>query len=583
MQSAKSHPTNATESAPPKFVSHLENRLFPTRIFAFAQTLALRGILKAMSKRLAFLLAGLCALFGFVGARLAELYIQRLPNHAGYYLVAVADRISPSHLVPVVRPRHTVLVVIDGLRAAEASTMQSLKRLRQAGQCRLTSVGPMSVSRPVYAVLSTGLEQDRTGVRNNDETSPLSAESIWQVAEQAGLRVTAVSELPWFRELFPSGFYNYQIVKRAADHFTTAESELGDLALIHPVYVDEIGHDYGGRSPEYAAAVTRADEELGRLLNRLDLGRDLVVVTSDHGHTDRGGHGAGGNQVQPVLTCFGGHGIRVTSERKAELQEQQAAALFDSRTIAPALAVLLQLRFPQNMRAGEDSLDDIWDLIDPRIYSADYLADRHAAVQRFRQINRAAVGRWLRRTGTSQNFGNWSELYTRASYHQLARGTFFLSVSLFLFLFLRRRVFFLRSFFFFFWGLATVGIYTLFYTMARGSFDFNSMNARSEFITWASAAAVFAETVALGLHYFRFRDSVALAIDQIQVVVVVLLFNVAHIVAFGWPLGFPLPGPILLFLPFIGNAFLAWASGFGCLLFLRLALHIPMQSQQVPG
>ena len=34
-------------------------------------------------------------------------------------------------------------------------------------------MGTYTVSRPVYALLSTGLEVDRTGARNNEQTAPL--------------------------------------------------------------------------------------------------------------------------------------------------------------------------------------------------------------------------------------------------------------------------------------------------------------------------------------------------------------------------------------------------------------------------
>lgn len=304
--------------------------------------------------------------------------------------VSVADQVPPQHRAPGLRPRHTVLVVIDGLRADRAIAMQSVRRLRAAGQCLRTSVGALSGSRPVYAVISTGLEQDRTGSRNNDDTSPLQVQSIWQIARHAGLRVTAVSEFPWFRQLFPDGFDSYRLLGRAQDHVTATESELGDLALIHPIYVDENGHDCGGRSPEYAAAALRADQELERLLDRMDLSRDLVVLTADHGHRDRGGHGAGSPDVGQVLTCFSGHGVQRQIQPELDLSRSE---LFDSRAIAPALAVLLQLPFPPNLRAGQDPLDSIWTLVDPGVYRAQYLADRRAAVQRFRELNRAAVGR----------------------------------------------------------------------------------------------------------------------------------------------------------------------------------------------
>ena len=78
---------------------------------------------------------------------------------------------------------------------------------------------------------STNTTFTTNGSRNNDDQSPLAAESIWQVARQAGLRVVGTSELPWFQQLFPSGFDSYQLVQRAQDHFTAAESELGEQCV----------------------------------------------------------------------------------------------------------------------------------------------------------------------------------------------------------------------------------------------------------------------------------------------------------------------------------------------------------------
>ena len=519
-----------------------------------------------MSRSRALLLAGLCALLGAAGKYLADSYVSRLPNHEGYYLVTIPDQIAPQYLTPSVRPRHTVVVVVDGLRADYALAMQSVRRLRAAGLCYRTYVGAVSVSRPVYAVLSTGLEQDRTGSRNNDDTSPLRAESIWQVARRAGLQVTAVSELPWFRQLFPGGFDRYQLVARAADHFLTPESELGDLTLIHPVYVDENGHQFGGGSPEYAAAARRADAELGRLLDRLDLTRDLVVFTADHGHTDRGGHGADSPEVAHVLSCFGGHGIRRPPRPEPELP---AADQFDTRLIAPAIAVLLQLPFPPNLRAGEDSLDALWALVDPDVYPAGYLTTRHAAVQHLREVNRVAVGRWLGRPGPAE----WSELYAHARRAQLGRGLLFLLAA---YLFCRlafRQLLPRRPLFFVLWTGGTLALLALLYTAVRGSFDFNSVNSRAQFVLWGSTTSLLSGLVAMGAHLGLWRERSALAVAQVQLSVLVLLTDVAHILAFGWPLGFPLPDRVLIFLPFISNAFLTWNSILGCLVCLSVALY----------
>src|SRR5262249_4815890 len=150
---------------------------------------------------------------------LGEKYISRLPNHAGEFLVAVPDEVRAPRPP---RPRHTVVIVVDGLRADAAETMGITKDLVREGQCRLSDQGAYTVSRPEYALLSTGLEVDRSGARNNDLTTPLAAESVWQIARQSGLRVAGSSHLPWFRQLFPDGF----------DRFDAAETHATDVFAV---------------------------------------------------------------------------------------------------------------------------------------------------------------------------------------------------------------------------------------------------------------------------------------------------------------------------------------------------------------
>jgi len=107
--------------------------------------------------------------FSAVGAVLAywlgDTYVGRMSDVRGARLVAVADRVG----IPATRPARSVVIVADGLRLDAALGMRSVARMATAGQCRATDVGMPSVSRPVYTVLSSGVEQDRTGRRNNDE------------------------------------------------------------------------------------------------------------------------------------------------------------------------------------------------------------------------------------------------------------------------------------------------------------------------------------------------------------------------------------------------------------------------------
>ena len=252
----------------------------------------------------------LFALFSFVGAyTLADSYIDRLPDHRGFHLVAVDNEVTSP---PEMRPERVLLVVVDGLRQDSARTMRSTRRLQELGQCRPTHTGPLTISRPVYTVISTGLEQDRTGSRNNDDTSPVAAQSIWEVAHAAGFVVSAASNLRWWEELFPGAFDSYRFDLDETQNFFTLD-ERSELYLLHPVRVDTAGHSFGAESAEYQAAVETVDAELEALMNVLDFERDLLIVTADHGHSGAGGHGGPADEIATVLTCFAGLGIQSRS------------------------------------------------------------------------------------------------------------------------------------------------------------------------------------------------------------------------------------------------------------------------------
>ena len=475
----------------------------------------------------------LAAAAAVAGVTIGEGYISRLPDHRGRFLVAVPDRVE----VPLPqRPRRTVFVMIDGLGEAFARPLRSVTRLAARGQCRVTDVGPISVSRPVYAVLSTGLEQDRTGARNNDEQSPLAAESIWEVARAAGLHVSGVSDVPWWQQLFPRGFDDYAVRPQHEDFFILPSSS--DLRLIHPAYIDHAGHDHGSASPQYAAAVARVDAELTGLLDRLDLEQDLVVLTADHGHSATGGHGGPGPQIAHVFTCFAGRGVAHRSE----------AAKIHAHAIAPTLALLLGLRFPTHMRAGEDDLDEALKIVDPTQVSPAYLADRRAAVQRFRRENIISIATWLGRPG------QWHELYAARRRHQWLRAAAVALVIVVGFLLAARRRRLGRSAL----GLAVWCLTVLLATAAvhvllLGSLDWTAINTRERYFVWAPIVCLVPATLALAARAWHLRDAPRLLADQCTLMLLTLAIDLGHIATFGWPLGFPLPGPTLLLLPFLAS------------------------------
>jgi hypothetical protein len=497
-----------------------------------------------------------CVLAVVVGFYLGEGYIDRLPRHAGYFLVSVDDEVR----VPIpARPRHTAFVVVDGLRKDSAETMSVTKELARAGQCRVSDQGSFTVSRPEYALLSTGLEVDRTGSRNNDLTAPLAAESIWQIARKSGLRVAGSSHLRWFEQLFPDGFDRFAHQKNhSANVFSPENGELLDVNVFHPLYVDESAHQHGAASPEYAAAVSRVDSEIAGLLARLDFSQDLVVLTADHGHRDAGGHGGAQPEIRNVLVCFAGRGVA----------PRAGVGSFDGRSTAPALALLLGLRFPRNMRAGDDGLDVLWDIALPTAENAGYLADRHAAVDRFRDQNRVALEGWL--GGTP---GTWPRLYEREARAQTWRLAAVALVVLFCaaLSFRARGLGSRAALETTTWLAFSAFIVWCVHHAVLGDFDFTVINLRERFIPRAAAVAIVSAGATLVAHARIVRDPPRLAGDLLLLVALLLAMNVGHVYVYGFPLGFPLPSQAARYFPFFGAiALVTYALTAAALLVVQL-------------
>lgn len=472
-----------------------------------------------------------CATGVVVSGGLGSTYPVRMSAPDGRWRIAVADEVTP---VPGLRrPRQTVVVVVDGLGHLEAQHMRSLDLLGERGQCRKTHVGSLSLSRPVYASLSTGLEADRTGVRFNDHPRPLTAPSIWDLARAADLSVSAVSELAWWRELFPRGFDAYVLADPADNSFNL--SPAADLRLIHPLYVDEAGHYFGADSPEYRAAVERVDNELDAFIKTIDLGRDLLVVTADHGHSLHGGHGGQQDRVANVLTCYAGHGVQHVADPTP----------MHSTTIGPSLALLLGLPFPAEMRPDEPQTE-LWPLVDPASYPSTYIDERRAAVTRFQSEHAAQLRAWL-----PASDGRWDLFYPWHRARQLLTALPFAGLIGLLLAVqsgVQRRRGGSRWFglaFVLFAALTAVALQLAF----RGSFDLSAVAYREDFLGFTITMGVVWSLVLIGLHLRLRRSLDELLIDLGTLSLIGSVLCLAHPVVFGWELGFPVPPPAAFFFP----------------------------------
>lgn len=72
------------------------------------------------------------------------------------------------------------------------------------------------------------------------------------------------------------------------------------------------------------------------------------------------------------------------------------------------------------------------------------------------------------------------------------------------------------------------------------------------------------------VHFLLWRNPVEMVGDQVRFGLILFGLNLVHIAAFGWPLGFPLPGQVPIFLPFIGGLFQVSQSLLAMLAVMRL-------------
>ena len=250
---------------------------------------------------------------------------------------------------PVV-PR-VVLVLLDGLRLDASRRMPFLNQLRERGADLESEIGLPSFSLPGRATLLTGAWPDVHGQTTNMKPRPVAVEHLFQVARRRGVGTTLAAgpapfQLfdPWVdrRIPFPEAGPDLDLPALEAElpvRGEVVDKELGaapdGFFMAELTSVDEAGHRWGGASAAYAQMAARVDAVLRQAVDRLDLTRTTLVVTTDHGHTDRGGHGGSEASVTRIPLVLAGAAVRPGRRGHARHID-----------VAPTVAVLLGLSIP---------------------------------------------------------------------------------------------------------------------------------------------------------------------------------------------------------------------------------------------
>ena len=226
------------------------------------------------------------------------------------------------------RPLHVLFFGIDGVRwdVLQETPTPGLDRVAEPGFLApvQVNVAAPTISGPSWATMLTGVLATTHNIYNNDLRGHRLADhpdfiaralrarpelqsfagAAWRtlVSEHDGGPVLALGgELPtrpysatseqpdWLED-------DQDIADRAVAAISAFDSEPGSVSFVYQLAVDNTGHKIG-IDEHYVRALVESDRHLGEVLDAVE-GRPtyaqedwLIIVATDHGHVDGGGHG----------------------------------------------------------------------------------------------------------------------------------------------------------------------------------------------------------------------------------------------------------------------------------------------------
>ena len=219
---------------------------------------------------------------------------------------------------------HVVIIGVDGMSPAgiQAASTPTMDRICAEGSCTFkaravlpTKSSPnwmsmLSGAAPTqHGVTSNAWQRDKVGippsVTGMEETFP----TIFGIARQQRpeIGIGAVYEWEGFIRLIESSALDFNEVGEDADETVAIAVEYiqgkrPELLFIQLDHVDRAGHDFAHGSPEYIAAVEKADGLVSQVIEAIAMAgisrATTVIVTADHGGT---GTSHGGESMDELL------------------------------------------------------------------------------------------------------------------------------------------------------------------------------------------------------------------------------------------------------------------------------------------
>ncbi|MCX4801317.1 alkaline phosphatase family protein [Streptomyces sp. NBC_01214] len=277
-------------------------------------------------------------------------------------LIAAAALATPAGAAAAANTDKVLVIGIDGavldrVKVANAPHLNGLMAQGLTARSTLYA-SPMAAtsSGPGWSTIATGVWPDKHGVKDNSFTGKNYAahpDFLTRIENaKPALNTYAAADWEPIASTDQNGpIFSAKVDKRLSlkgdrDGYRSEDPKIAaaaaaelrdqnpDAAFVYLGEIDAAGHSYGAASQQYLDTVARVDALVGQLLtavkNRPTYAQEnwKILVTTDHGHTDSGGHGGSTMQERGTFVIAKGAGIPAGSVRAdVRLADVAATAL----------------------------------------------------------------------------------------------------------------------------------------------------------------------------------------------------------------------------------------------------------------
>ncbi len=257
------------------------------------------------------------------------------------------------------RAKKVLLIGLDGVRVdvmAEANTPHLDSLIANGSFTARAQTRPPTVSGPGWSSMLTGVWSDKHLVTGNnfDGNDYATYPDFLTRLEQVNPEFSTFAVVDW--PPLGAASSGGPLISNAIDSKLNIDGdELGyteadarslamaieylanqdpDAAFVYLGDIDIAGHDHGSLAPEYTASIETADDQVGQLLRALETRPTyseedwLILVSTDHGRRDDGGHGGTSTLEQTIFYLVSGPSARAgVIEEQANIVDIAVTAL----------------------------------------------------------------------------------------------------------------------------------------------------------------------------------------------------------------------------------------------------------------